>query len=237
MNKQIRHGILISSLIGLMFFFLFPVNAILAEVIVFDNITTIDKTVKLKALTKGKFFAEGGKVVKFYIDGKYISMVLSGGDGYAFLDYLPHSPGIKHLKVSRDDEKDEGILLTVESKNKVVMIEIEHSLIESPFNFSPSTGSKEAIRAFSKKFKIVYLTTLFGIQKSRKWLKDNDFPIAPILRWEGTEMFNELKDKRINLYAVIASPDIISKIPDMKKTFSFEEAEAKNWDEILKQIK
>lgn len=237
MNKQIRHDILISSLIGLMFFSLFPINAILAEVIIFDNITTVDKTVRLKVLTKGKFFSEGGKVVKFYINGKYISTVLSGGDGYAFLDYLPHSPGVKPIKVIRDDEKDEGILLTVERKNKVVMVEIEYSLIELPFNLSPSRESREAMRAFSKRFKIVYLTTLFGTQKSRKWLKDNDFPIAPILRWEGAEMFNELKDKGINLHAVIASPDIISKIPDMKNTFGFEEAEARNWDEILRQIK
>jgi len=232
--KKESYLVLISCL---MFFFLLSINTVLAEVIVFDDITTTGRTVKLKALTKGKFFSEGGKVVKFYIDGKYINKVLSGGDGYAFLDYLPHSPGIKRLKVSRDDGEDEGILLVVESKNKVVMIEIEHSLIEAPFNFSPSEGSREAIRVFSKKFKIVYLTTLFGIQKSRKWLKDNDFPIAPILRWEGEEIFNKFKDKRINLYAIIASPDIISKIPDMKKAFSFEETEAKNWDEILKQIR
>ncbi len=79
-----------------------------------------------------------------------------------------------------------------------------------------------------------------GITNSRKWLKNNGFPLSPVLKWEGTEMLAELQERGIPLFAIVASADIISEIPDMKKKFTFEETEEgivlKDWKDLLKKL-
>jgi len=82
-----------------------------AEVMVFDAVASADKPVRLKALTKGKIFPEGGKLVKFYIDEKQAGKTLSGGDGYAFISYSFNGPGLKALKATSGDDTDEGVVL------------------------------------------------------------------------------------------------------------------------------
>ncbi len=238
MNKSRFNAIFIFFFLS-NFLFIFVVTAS-AGVVVYDDVSSVNKTLKLKAITKGKFFTEGGKLVKFYMNGKHIGTTLSGGDGFAFMKYLSSSPGTKSLKVETGDGADEGMLLITDSNDKVILIAIEATLFEPIFQLKPTKEGKDVLKQLSDKFRIIYLSTLMGITNSRKWLKNNGFPLSPVLKWEGTEMLAELQERGIPLFAIVASADIISEIPDMKKKFTFEETEEgivlKDWKDLLKKL-
>ncbi len=221
-------------------FFIFS-TVVYAGVVVYDGVTAANKVVKLKALTKGKFFPEGGRLVEFYLEGKHIDTNLSGGDGYALLEYLPVSFGIKKLKVKAGTDTDEGVLLITEKNDRVFLIEMEGILYESPFPLQPIKGSKEALQKLSKKFKIVYLTTTIGVKESRKWLKENGFPTSAVLKWRGNSLLDELQEQGVKPYAVIGSPAVVSECKEnIKKRFTFEDTEegvmVKDWKELLKRL-
>ena len=77
--------------------------------------------------------------------------------------------------------------------------------------------------------------------QSRKWLKDNAFPSFPVLKWEGEELIDDLKEKHIPLYAIVGSPDVLTESSEIEKRFSFTEtedaSEVKDWDELIKKLK
>lgn len=249
--KKIHFLFLISYFL---FFFLVFFDPVFAEIIVYDDVTTTGRAIKLKTIIKGRFFSEGGKLVEFYVDGKHIGTTLSGGDGYAFMKYSSHTPGIKNLKVKVNTETDEGKLLVMEKDDRVLLIEIESILSIPKFRdllqpisllgreFSNDVKeAKKALQQLSKRFRIIYLTTLIDIKNSRKWIKANEFPHSVILKWEGIDLLNELKERNVKLYAIIASPDVLSESSDIKKRFSFEETEdgvvVDDWKDLLKQLK
>lgn len=226
------------------FFFLLHallVHASFAGVTVYDSVSSKNNPVRLTARTKGRFFSQGGMLVQFYIDKKHVGRTLSGGDGYAFLKYQPLSPGIKRLKAKAGIEEDEGILLVTKEKDRVVLIDIESALFENLLLLEPLKKSRDAVYKLSKRFRIIYTTTLLGVRKSRKWLKDNDFFTSAVLMWRGPGLLTELQTQGVKPYAIIGSPEIISETPDIKKRFSFKDTEdgtvVEDWDELLKQFK
>lgn len=231
------------TLLAAAILFFFHANIASAKIIVYDSVTTTGNAVKLTAVTKGLFFPEGGKLVKFYLDGKHIGTNLSGGDGYAFLKYIPNSKGVKHLKVESGIDADKGILLVTGENDRVLMIEIEGTLLAPEIQdlFHPMQGGKEALEGLSKRFRIIYVTTLAGVRESRKWLRENGFPLSAVLKWEGADTLAELKKRGLNLYVIVGSPAVLSEAPDIKKRFSFKETEnaieVKDWDDLLEQLK
>jgi hypothetical protein len=212
-------------------------NKASAGVVVFDDITPVNKSVKLKARTKGRFFAEGGRLVRFYVDETHIGTNLSGGDGYTFLKYRPATPGIKKLRAESDGDNDEGILLVTGNNEWILLIEIEHSFFTSSLSFKSDNKSKKAIELLSKNYRIIYISTLMGVELSQTWLKENGFPHSIVLGWEGGEAISELRDRNINIYAIIGSSDMLAGALTVKKRFSFEDTEhgttVKDWDELL----
>jgi hypothetical protein len=216
------------------------VHASFAGVIVYDSVSSKNNSVRLKALTKGRFFSQGGTLVEFYIDKKHVGRTLSGGDGYAFLKYQPLSPGIKHLKAKAGIDEDEGILLVIKEKDRVVLIDIESALFENIFLLEPEKKSRDAVYKLSKRFRIIYTTSLLGVRISRNWLHDNDFFTSAVLTWRGPGLLTELQTQGVKPYAIIGSPEIISATPDIKKKFSFKDTEdgtvVKDWDELLKGL-
>ncbi len=212
----------------------------IAEIVVFDDVVAVNKTIKLNAVTKGRFLSEGGRLVKFYLDGKSLGSNLSGGDGYAFFTYAPSSAGIFKLKAESGNDIDEGALLVTGKNDRILLIEIELLYEEFPFSFKPVKDSADVLQKLSKNFRIVYLTTLTGIEVSKKVIRENSFPISPVLKWEGAELLDELKGKGINPYAIIASPDVISDAVDIEKRYNFKETEAgievKDWNDLLEHL-
>ena len=92
--------------LALQILFFMP-SAIQAAVIVFDRVTTVGSSVYLKVLTKGKFFAEGGKRITFYLEGQQLGKTLTGGDGYGFLKVTPERKGMQEIEVQTETRSEE----------------------------------------------------------------------------------------------------------------------------------
>ncbi len=212
-----------------------------AGVVAFDDVSPVNTMVKLRALTKGRFFPEGGRLVKFYVKEEHIGTTLSGGDGYAFLNHRPSSQGIVKIKVESGSDSDEGVLLVTGKKDRVLVIAIDGMLAEFPFSRRPVKDSHGIVTQLAENFGILYITGLTGIKASKKWLSDNGFPVFPVFKWEGPDMLNNLQEQGIGIYAIIAAPDIIAETPDIEKRFSFGETEegtaVKDWKALFNELK
>ena len=62
-------------------FVVLPAAQCLSAVIVYDNVTTVGTPVFLKVYTKGRIFADGGRLVEFFLDNNSFGKNLTGGDG------------------------------------------------------------------------------------------------------------------------------------------------------------
>lgn len=229
----------ISTILSTFFQCILLSHPVSAGITAFDAITSLKKPVRLQALTKGRFFSEGGKLVEFHIDDKHIGTTLSGGDGFAYLRFQPESKGLKKINVKAGNDSDKAYLLVTAKNEKVILIAIEGSLFESAISFKPAKGAKETIHEISKDFSIIYLTSIIGVKQSRQWLRENNFFESVVFSWSEEVLTNDLKDKGIQLYAVIGNPEMLDEISDIKK-FSFKEAEGievvESWAELLKKL-
>jgi len=241
-----QDGFLKKTLVGIVLwmlplFFMFPSSG-LAGVAIFDGITTVGMPVYLKVHTKGRLFSQGGRMVDVYIDQKHAGKILSGGDGYGFFKYTPRTTGVKTLEVRSDGDDNTGKLLVLDKKDKVILVEIEAFLRMSLFSKKAIADSKKALSTLSRRYKIIYLTRLMGNVLSKKILTKGDYPSSAILLWRGAETLDELRQKGIFLYAVIASLNLLSESSEhIGKRFTFEETEDEtyvdDWEDLLKRLK
>jgi hypothetical protein len=211
-------------------------------VIAFDSVTTVSTPVYLKALTKGRFFAQGGKLVFFYIDKNQIGRTLSGGDGHAYLKFNPQHSGIKPFEVFSNKDKDTGIVLVMGKREAAIIVEIVGGLRDSLFSNKPKEGAQRALTKLISKYRIIYLSKGIGTPHLKKWLEKEKFPASVVLTWRGPELLATLKERGIILHAIIGSPDLLSEASEfIDKRYTFEETEAGltmiDWEEILKDLK
>lgn len=224
----------------LLLFFVFPSSG-LAGVVIFDGITTVGIPVYLKVHTKGRLFSQGGRLVDVYIDQKHAGKILSGGDGYGFFKYSPRTTGMKTIVVRSGADEDTGNLLVLDKNEKVILVEIEAFLRMLLFSPKTITDSKTALNTLNRKYKIIYLTRFMGTVLSKKILTKIDYPLSAILLWQGVETLDELHQKGVFLYAVIASLNLLSESSEhIEKRFTFEETEDEtyvdNWEDLLKRL-
>jgi len=210
-------------------------------VYVFDRVTSLNTAVYLKVLTKGRFFSEGGKLVDIYVNDKKFKRILTGGDGYGYLKYTPQRLGLTRIEARSNGDRESGILLVVDKNDKVILIEVESGFKESLFSDTVKADSRKAVDILSKTYKIIYLNRYFGAGLAKKWLENEKFPESATLKWSGSQMLKALKDKNIQLYAIIGSADLISAAEKyIENRYTFEETKAgqtvKDWQEILKML-
>jgi len=222
--------------------FFFSVTPARAAVIIFDSVTTTGTPFSLKVLTKGNLFPQGGCMVDIYLEDKKLGRILSGGDGYGYLRYIPKHPGMKTMAARTATHTGTGILLVMAKTEKAVLVEIEGGLNKTIFSEKFRTDTRNALKILSKKFKLIYLTRLIGQTGSKKILAIAKLPKAVVIRWQGPETLEDLTNRHITLYAIIGSEAIISEASTyVKKRFSFEETEddtyVADWSDILKRLK
>jgi hypothetical protein len=212
-----------------------------AEVLFHDDIALRGRAVMLGAETKGRVFRKGGQVVEFFIDGKSIGSSLSGGDGMAYKEFVPSSYGLLKVKVTSGQDSAAGFILSLRKNAGIVFIDVEGSLLKSPFSLLPMEGSPKAVGKIAKRFPVVYIFakgSILGMSSLSKWLKENGFPPAPLLE-AGT--FDRAYELGLRVEAVIGSAVLIESLKDKKfRAFSFEDMEdkeaSKDWDEITKSL-
>jgi hypothetical protein len=218
-------------------------DAALSRVLVYDDVALKGHEVMLRAETRGTFLSKGGEVAEFIVDGKSIGKNLSGRDGFAVKTFVPAKTGLYKIGVKSGDEKDSGLLLALEKKTRIVFIDVGGSLLEGPFGEKERPESKKAITKIQKRFPIVYLLKgLLSTESVRSWLKKNNFPVAPVLPWGQGDVFREIKERDLQIKAIIGGPDVIESARTYKPlAFSFDSMEdaevVENWREIEKKLK
>ena len=188
-------------------------------------------------LTKGRFFADGGRLVDIYIDNKHLKRILTGGDGFGYLKYTPPSMGYKQIEARSEGDRAKGLLMVVGPKDRVIAIEVEDGFKTAVFSDEIRQNSLKIVKSLSKTYKIIYLSRLAGRSITSPWLEKQGFPRSVILKWQGPDTLKALKKKGIQLDAIIGSPEVISAATDtVEKRYTFDKTKdgttVKDWDEI-----
>jgi hypothetical protein len=218
-------------------FFLVPTTGF-SGVLVEDMLVLKGEKTMLSAETRGRFFTEGGRLVEFFVDGKSLGKSLSGGDGFAYKQFIPVKTGLFQIAVASGDDDNTGLLLSLKKGAKVIFIDVEGSLFEGILSQKPKHRCQEVIKGLSRKFPVVFLQTgPLSIKVLKTWLKENGFVGLPVLSWGEGEIFDEISKKGLKIKAVIGRHSVIASAQEYKpQSFSFEEAEdavvVKNWVEI-----
>ena len=214
-----------------------------AQVTVHDAVAATGREVMLRADTGSGFFGKGGVLVEFFVDGRRAGKNLSGGDGAAFLSFVPRAARLHRLRAEAEGGSAEGLLLAVKQSAELVMIEVEGGLIERSLTMKPRPGSVEAVKRIGRRYPVVYLATgFFGLAGVKALLKERGFPEAPLLSAAGGALFEAVKGKRLKIRAVIGSPDLVKAAREYTRlAFSFEstgEADAaEDWEEIVRRMR
>ena len=213
----------------------------LAEVVVLDSVTTVKNPVRITVLTKGRFFAAGGRLVDIYLDDKHLKRILTGGDGYGYLKYTPQNTGLKQIKARSNGDSAEGLLLVVAQTDRVIAIVVEDGFKTAVFSEEIRQNSQKVVKTLSKTYKIIYLSRLAGRSVTAPWLDEQGFPRSVTLRWGGVNTLKQLKKRGIQIDAIIGSPEVISAAADIvENRYTFDKTKdgttVKNWDEIEKLL-
>jgi len=228
--------------------YLFPILFILffvpvshGKVVVFDRVTTVQKSINIEVLTKAGFFAVGGRMVDIYLDNKPLKKILTGGDGYGYLKYTPQEAGLKKITAHSVKDSASGLILVMTKNEKAILIEIEGAFKDSVFSDAIRESSQRAVNSLSENYKIIYLSRFLGKGISGSWLEKQNFPQSVIIRWRGLTTLKNLKKNGVQIQAIIGSSDVISTISEQIQTrFSFEKTKdgktVKDWDEILRLL-
>jgi hypothetical protein len=221
--------------------FLVVVPVCTADVVVLDRVTTVKTPVRIAVLTKGRFFAAGGRLVDIYLDDKHLKRILTGGDGYGYLKYTPRSKGYKKIKARSNGDSAEGLLLVVTQKERAIVIEVEAGFKTAVFSDEIKQSSVQVVKDLSKTYKIIYLSRMAGRSVTGVWLEKQGFPRSVILKWQGANTLKALKKNGVQLAVIIGSPAVISAAVDaVEKRYTFDKTKdgttVKNWGEIAKLL-
>lgn len=210
-------------------------------VIVYDRVTTVGTPVYLKVLTKGRFFAAGGRLVEFYLDDKSIGKNLTGGDGYGYRKFIPRRPGIIKVRATSRGESDSGLLLVMKKTEKAVLIDIEDGFKDTFISDIAAGANRQAVRQLLENYRVIYLSRYTGIGVARNLLIEMEFPDAPVLQWQGEQTLKALNEKGVNLYAIIGPAGVIGAADGyIDKRYTFDENQkkqtVKDWQEVMQRL-
>ena len=218
-----------------------PSNRSLGAVIVYDQVTTVNTPVYLKVLTKGKIFADGGRLVEFFLDDQSLGKNLTGGDGYGYRKYVPQRAGIIKVRATSDGESGNGIVLVMKKSEKAILIEIEGGFKDAVVSDIAAGAGRQAVEEMLKKFRVIYLSRNTGIRMARTWLDEIEMPDAPVLRWKGAQTLSALKEKGIQLHAIIGAAGVIEAAADhVDKRYTFDKTQkgqtVRDWHELMSKL-
>lgn len=228
----------------MLFLFVFLCPGIASsEIIVHDMISPGSAEVMLKAETRGTLLRKGGEVIEFFIKKKSIGKTLSGGDGIAFRQFSPRSPGLYQIIAKSGGEEGMGCLLSLRQGARLLFVDVEGALLDSMLSLKPRKGSQQMIKQLSEKMPVVYLQTgMLGVSATKKWLREQGFREQPVLPWEQGIVFDETAEKGLMIKAIIGGPKVIGSAGShTAKKYSFEDVEGaeevRDWEEIGRRLK
>jgi len=225
-------------IVGFFFIFAQPASA---NIIVYDRITTVGTPIRLVFKTKGRFFAQGGKLVDVYLENKKLTRIMTGGDGYGFFKYTFQNSGYEEISAKSNGNRDSGLVLVMQKNEKAILIVAESGFRASLFSEKEREASRQALESIGKRYKIIYCYKFAGKDFTKNWLSENNFPLSVVLPWRGVEMLAALKKRGVQIHAIIGSPALLEEAADyVNNRFSFEETKkgetVKDWNDIRDRL-
>ncbi len=233
---------LISLAIIVFFCFLYP-SVIHADVYVHDAVAVQGEEVRLKAETRGTLFTQGGELVEFFIDDASLGKNLSGGDGFAYRYYTAARPGLKAIRAVSRNTEGTGYLLVLKRGAALVAVDVEGALLFKGFMFPGRPDSRQTLESIAKRYPLIYLQTGETSPKAvRFWLREYEYPGAPMLTLDEGSVFDGLEKKGLKIRAVIGGPAVIESAASHKpQAFSFDAVKGavrlKSWKEVGEKLK
>jgi hypothetical protein len=218
--------------------FLIPLSA-QAEVAAFDALGVKGKPLMLKARTGGRFFGRGGELVDYYLGESHLGRTLSGGDGKAYMEYVPERRGLFPLRVSSRGEEDSGVVLVVEEGDALVLVDVAGSLMSTPFFGEPKEESREAIKNIAEKYPVLYLSKQMpGREVIGTWLREKGYPESPVMDWKGGKVFSRIRKMGLGIRAVMGSAEVVerAKKHDAELYLFDEKGGGKKWKDIADEL-
>ena len=213
----------------------------LGAVIVFDRLTAADQPVFLKVQTRGFFFAEGGGRVTLSINGGQTYRLLTGGDGFGYVKYLPSGPGRFNISAESTGTDSHAVLLVVSSDDRIILLDFEMLLKRLLQRPDEKRMAREVLAALPPDCHLVYVVRYLGTEMARRWLLAQEYPRAVILDGTLPDIYAQLTNKNIQIRAVIGTSGAIDgRIDDgvLKLTFDASEkgTTVENWNQIRKDL-
>jgi hypothetical protein len=214
-----------------------------ADVHVYDMVAVQGEEVRLKAETRGALFTRGGEIVEFFVDDVSLGKNLSGGDGAAYRFYKAAQPGLKEIRAVSRNKTGRATLLVVKRGAGIVAVDVEGTLLQGGFMAPGRPGSRQAVESLAKRYPLVYLQTgETNLRAVRAWLEQNEYADAPLLPWDGGNLFDDLAKKGLKIRSVVGGPAVIESAWKHKpQSFSFEPVKGtvrlKSWKELEEKLK
>jgi hypothetical protein len=227
----------------LIFFLSVPIApALAARVIVFDAATSVRAPVFIRVQTRGAVFSAGGLLVEVSVEGNAAGPVLTGADGFGYLKYTPTRSGLLTIAARLEETSGQGRLLSVLPTEPVLVVEIDGPIRRFPKLTTPVENAARSLRSLSDGFRIVYLAGVLGAAVDRAWLASVDMPESVVLSGKGTARIERLKEKGMNIRAVVGSQRLLDAAGEaVPHRFGFE-SEDKNlrvnrWEELEEKLR
>ena len=208
-----------------------------SKMVIFDRVTTVQTPINISVLTKDGFFSAGGRLVDIYLNNHLMKKILTGGDGYGYLKYIPREPGLKIITARSKTDSASGRILVMSENEKAILIETEGAFKDTIFSDEIRKSCQKVVNSISENYRIIYLYRFLGKDITESWLKKHHFPESAILEWNGPRTVDKLKKNSVQLHAIIGSADVIATVNEqIKKRFSFEKTKdgktIKDWEEL-----
>lgn len=223
-----------------------------AEVTVFDALAAVGRPVWVSAQTRGRFLAQGGVMAHFTVDGTPVGSRLSGGDGYAYMEYTPESPGLKTVEARTDkvtgSDRGTGLVLAVTPAMKIVVVEITgmpdlYATFGVRQEHEEKKGAAEDLRKISRNYTVVYGAGAVGIEEARKRVHKKGFPESAILTGKRGQTCEDIKESGLTVAAAIGTGEFLRHWAQCaQQRFSFEEEKGggvvtvESWEEVERKL-
>ena len=215
--------------------------ASMKSVMVYDGVAAVGHPLVLKVRTRGSLFPEGGCRVDLRVGEAPAGRMLTGGDGYGFLKFVPGSAGLKIIRATAADAAGRGRLLVLAPSEKAVVFELESGIREMFLSGETPSGIRHVIESVGRRYRVLFMTRAMGPFLARIILSRSGFSECVVVGYTGPDTFKRMKERGVKLHAVVGSPGVLSTVGACAdRTFRFEEGSpgefVDTWRELERRL-
>jgi hypothetical protein len=199
-------------LAGMVFFGLIGPLAVpcRADVTVYDRVTTVGMPVRLAVRTTALFMADGGRLVDLWLDEERLGRIMTGGDGYGYLQLTPQRAGLFKIAARSQGDDASGQLLVLEKTDRVVLVEAETMLKQILIQPDARESCRATFDSLRQRFQLIFVYRFLEADLSRIGLQKEGLAPTIVIPWHGAASLDSLQAREIQVYAVIGSADLIA---------------------------